>query len=108
LSITKLAREYIWGPGDNGLDELLVQYDVDRRPWWTLQDAGGDIVALVNVPFAHLVPGTSNRATVVSQWIYDAYGAVLTAESFAASNGEVVPHMHAADRQRALGSAPAR
>ena len=92
---TTLAREYVWGPGDNGLDELLVQFDEDRRPWWTLQDAGGDIVALVNVPFAHLPPGTSNRATLVSQWQYDAYGSVLSAESFAAPNNEPVPHLHA-------------
>jgi len=60
-----------------------------------LQDAGGDIVALVNVPFAHLPPGTSNRATVVTQWQYDAYGSVLSAESFAAPNSEPVPHLHA-------------
>ena len=27
-----LNREYIWGPGDRGVDELLVQYDWQRNP----------------------------------------------------------------------------
>ncbi len=39
-----VEREYIWGPGDKGVDELLVQFDhtADRKPWWVIQDGGGD------------------------------------------------------------------
>ncbi|MBX3377079.1 MAG: hypothetical protein KF678_08760 [Phycisphaeraceae bacterium] len=38
-----LEREYLWGPGDRGVDELLVQFDhtVNRTPWWVIQDDGG-------------------------------------------------------------------
>ena len=86
LSLTRLEREYIWGPGDGpaGVDELLVQFDVDRKPWWVLQDSGGDIVALCQNP------GTVTAApTVAAQWTYDAYGAVLSADHLAAH-----PFMH--------------
>jgi len=41
-----LEREYVWGPGDNGFDELLVQYDSAGAAWWAIMDAGGDLVAL--------------------------------------------------------------
>jgi len=61
-----LAREYIWGPGDSGIDELLVQYDRSRIPGWTIQDAGGDIVALC--------VGTGSNVGVAAQYTYDAYG----------------------------------
>src|SRR5690606_30735722 len=40
-----LEREYVWGPGDNGFDELLVQYDGAGGAWWAIMDAGGDLVA---------------------------------------------------------------
>jgi hypothetical protein len=44
-------REYIWGPGDGpaGIDEILVQFDINRAPWWMLQDAGGDLVAMCDI-----------------------------------------------------------
>ncbi|MBK9189920.1 MAG: hypothetical protein IPM33_13340 [Phycisphaerales bacterium] len=45
LTETYLAREYVWGPGDWGVDELLVQYDTNRRATWPLQDAGGNVIA---------------------------------------------------------------
>jgi hypothetical protein len=45
-TVTYLAREYVWGNGDWGVDELLAQYDADRRASWPLQDAGGDVIAL--------------------------------------------------------------
>ncbi|MBK9187377.1 MAG: hypothetical protein IPM33_00320 [Phycisphaerales bacterium] len=45
LTDTYLAREYVWGPGDWGVDELLVQCDTNRRATWPLQDAGGDVIA---------------------------------------------------------------
>ncbi|XVJ59531.1 MAG: hypothetical protein HEQ23_09035 [Tepidisphaera sp.] len=41
-------REYIWGPGDvHGLDEIVAQIDRFSVTWATLQDASGDVVALV-------------------------------------------------------------
>ena len=52
ITISTLAREYVWGPGDNGIDELFTQFDELGKPWWTLQDSGGDIVALVEAPTA--------------------------------------------------------
>ncbi len=45
-----VAREYVWGPGDRGIDELLIQYDQNRKAWYAIQDAGGDVVALCDVP----------------------------------------------------------
>jgi hypothetical protein len=68
-----VAREYVWGPGDRGIDELLVQYDKNRKAWYAIQDAGGDVVALCDVP-------TSGTARVAGQWTYDAYGNVIFAE----------------------------
>ncbi|MFO0836598.1 MAG: polymorphic toxin-type HINT domain-containing protein [Phycisphaerales bacterium] len=72
-----VAREYVWGPGDRGIDELLIQYDKNRKAWYALQDAGGDIVALCDVP-------TSGTARVAGQWTYDAYGSVIFAEHLVA------------------------
>jgi hypothetical protein len=82
-----LSREYIWGPGDGaaGVDELFVQFDANRKPWWVLQDAGGDIVAL-----CENASGIESPATVAAQWTYDAYGSVLSADHLAAH-----PFMHA-------------
>ncbi|MCE7974373.1 MAG: hypothetical protein DYG92_08660 [Leptolyngbya sp. PLA1] len=83
----RLEREYIWGPGDGaaGVDELFVQYDVNRKPWWVLQDAGGDIVALCDNA------GTVSGAPfVAAQWTYDAYGSVVSADHLSAH-----PFMHA-------------
>lgn len=68
-----VAREYVWGPGDRGIDELLIQYDKNRKAWYAIQDAGGDVVALCDVP-------TSGTARVAGQWTYDAYGNVIFAE----------------------------
>ncbi|MBX3382613.1 MAG: hypothetical protein KF864_03790 [Phycisphaeraceae bacterium] len=70
-TVTYLAREYIWGPGDWGVDELLVQYDQGRRASWPLQDAGGDVIALCDLG------GTSGTARVITQIVYDAYGRVI-------------------------------
>ena len=87
IPVARLEREYIWGPGDGaaGVDELLVQYDVNRKPWWVVQDAGGDIVALCDNA------GTVSGAPfVAAQWTYDAYGAVVSADHLSAH-----PFMHA-------------
>jgi hypothetical protein len=82
-TVTTLEREYIWGPGDNGVDELLVQYDRNRAAWWILQDAGGDVVAQCDLG------STGTAARVVQQWTYDAYGAVLNSDILASH-----PEMH--------------
>ncbi|MFG0243500.1 MAG: polymorphic toxin-type HINT domain-containing protein [Phycisphaerales bacterium JB054] len=71
-----VEREYVWGPGDNGFDELLVQYDKFGNEAWAIQDAGGDLVAMCDLG------GANGMARVVGQWTFDAYGEVLTAEFF--------------------------
>lgn len=82
-----LAREYIWGPGDQGIDELLVQYDKYRKPWWVLQDAGGDVVALCDKATTQ-----GAKARVAWQATYDAYGAPLHVEHLTITP-EAFPHM---------------
>ena len=79
-----IHREYVWGPGDNGFDEILLQTDELDHEHWCLQDAGGDLVALVKV--------TANQPAVVRQWTYDAYGAILTAEHLGASLESHIGH----------------
>jgi len=71
-----LAREYIWGPGDSyaGVDELLVQFGEDRKPWWVIQDGGGDVVAVIKAPGTS--PSSTQPVKVCGQWTYNAYGAV--------------------------------
>lgn len=44
-----VQREYVWGPGDNGFDELLVQYNQSGAEAWAIQDAGGDLVAMCDL-----------------------------------------------------------
>ncbi len=72
-SLGGMEREYIWGPGDNGLDEILVQYDIQRKAYWMIQDAGGDVVAMCDLQ------GSGGTARVVKSWQYDAYGQCLRA-----------------------------
>jgi hypothetical protein len=48
------AREYVWGPGDWGVDELLVQYDAARRATWPILDSGGDVTALCDLGNANI------------------------------------------------------
>jgi hypothetical protein len=69
-----LEREYLWGPGDRGVDELLVQFDhtAQRSPWWVVQDDGGDVVAVCDSG------GSNGKGRVVQQLTYDAYGDALT------------------------------
>jgi YD repeat-containing protein len=75
-----LHREYIWGVNNAaGTEELLVQFDDQRKPWWTLQDGGGDVVALVKWDTVNV------QSQVASQWTYDAYGQVLTADHILAA-----------------------
>jgi hypothetical protein len=90
--ITYLEREYLWGPGDGitsgagaGLDELIGIFDIDRRAWWTLLDASGDVVAIVDDEgatahgFGTGSPTTS-EARLCAQFCYDAYGSLLTVQ----------------------------
>jgi hypothetical protein len=74
-----VEREYIWGPGDNGFDELLVQYDAGGNEAWAIQDGGGDLVALCDLKGLDN-QGSPSIARVVGQWTFDAYGEVLSAE----------------------------
>jgi len=73
-AVEYLSREYVWGPGDQGFDELLVQYNGLGDEFWAIMDAGGDLVALCDLG------GSGGAARVVGQWTYDAYGAVLSAD----------------------------
>ena len=45
----EIFREYIWGPGDNGYDELFVYYDQQGEAWWPIKDSGGDVVAIAGI-----------------------------------------------------------
>lgn len=75
-----LEREYLWGPGDRGVDELLVQFDrtAARKPWWVIQDDGGDVVAVCDT----IATGSSaGKGRVVQQLTYDAYGEALTSST---------------------------
>jgi hypothetical protein len=72
-----LEREYLWGPGDRGVDELLVQFDhtAERKPWWVIQDDGGDVVAVCET----IATGSdAGKGRVVQQLTYDAYGEALS------------------------------
>ncbi|MBX3408091.1 MAG: hypothetical protein KF869_15150 [Phycisphaeraceae bacterium] len=51
-----------------------MQYGPTRAAFWTLQDAGGDVVAVCDLG------GSSSTARVCGQWRYDAYGAATAAE----------------------------
>ncbi len=78
-----VEREYIWGPGDKGVDELLVQFDhtVDRKPWWVIQDDGGDVVAVCDT----IATGAhAGKGRVVQQLTYDAYGEALSSTTLVA------------------------
>ena len=85
-SLSGLEREYVWGPGDNGLDEILVQYDSERKPFWMIQDGGGDVVAMCDLA------GSGGTARVLRSWQYDAYGQCLRATDVVTStSGYSIP-----------------
>ncbi|HEX8876103.1 MAG TPA: AHH domain-containing protein [Phycisphaerales bacterium] len=86
FTVTYCRAENVWGPGDNGVDELLAQYDRDAKPWYAAFDAQSDLVALLHQP-----TGT-NPAEVAGQWTYSPYGQVLTYEQF--HPHPVVTHGH--------------
>lgn len=80
-----IHREYVWGPGDGGVDEILLQTDEADEEYWCIQDAGGDLVALA------VVDG-QNPAQVVRQWTYGPYGEVLTSDHLGASIESHIGH----------------
>ena len=80
------------------------------KPWWVIQDASGDVVALCdnggpsvasNEPGAPATGGSGagsgtaivNTGRVVQQWTYDAYGAVLAAEQVVDDPNMVIPNL---------------
>jgi hypothetical protein len=79
-----LAREYVWGPGDYGIDELLCQYGPDRTPSYPMHDAGGDIVALADKN------GLGGTPRLLWQGTYDAYGQIIEQQTHFAH-----PYLHA-------------
>ncbi|MFN0011305.1 MAG: hypothetical protein ACKVS8_06640 [Phycisphaerales bacterium] len=126
----RFEREYIWGPGDGhaGIDELLALFEgakaaefdglsaeaaaaaslaAQSKPWWAIQDASGDVVALCDsggpvVPTglsptgaggAAIGPATTSTGRVVQQFTYDAYGAVLAAEQVVDDPNVVIPNL---------------
>ena len=95
LTITRLGREYVWGPGDggaagphNGADELLAVFDRGwmnatgsyegdwGQPWYPLRDLDGDMVALVDIRGSGNGPA-STLPTLAAEWRYDPYGNVV-------------------------------
>jgi YD repeat-containing protein len=82
-------REFVWGPGDGhaGVDELLVQFDPQRRPIYIAQDASGDVVAAFDLLGPPARPADADPelpanlfiARRVWQATYDPYGQVLSA-----------------------------
>ena len=79
-------REYVWGPGDHGVDEALVYYDATDEAWWCLTDLTGDLIALCDLG------GTNGAARVVAQWTYDAYGSVMSADHLHSFERPVIGH----------------
>jgi len=86
-----LRAQYIWGPGDNGVDELLCQIEPysamenhagsggpQGRPWFVLTDAQGDVASIATVPTVG-----DPIASIAGQWTYSPYGEVLTYDRLA-------------------------
>ncbi|MFN9974697.1 MAG: hypothetical protein ACK58T_32880 [Phycisphaerae bacterium] len=82
LGTPYLRMQHIWGPGDGhaGAYELLAELDPTGKLWPAVQDAQGDVVAL-------LEKTGSSAAQVAAQWTYSPYGEVLSRESFTAGGG---------------------
>ena len=77
------------------------------KPWWVIQDASGDVVALCDnggptvatglsptgAGGAATGPATIHTGRVVQQFTYDAYGAVLAAEQVVDNPNFVIPNL---------------
>ncbi len=85
-STISIERDYVWGVGDAGMDELIVQIDAYGAAWWSIQNSAGDIVALCDLG------GANGDARVVGQWSYDPYGEVVLAEQLHAFPVQHVGH----------------
>jgi hypothetical protein len=72
-----LTRRYLWGPGDEGSQELLAYYDAaaiaadNGQPRWVLQDLNHDVIGIADID--------GNVPRLVARYSYDAYGRVLSA-----------------------------
>ena len=80
LTSNTTSRQYIWGPGDQGIDELVAQIDVAGRAIFALQDASGDPVAWADagpVSVASPMIGVG-PARIVATANFDAYGTLLS------------------------------
>ncbi|MBY0309499.1 MAG: hypothetical protein K2Q09_12215, partial [Phycisphaerales bacterium] len=87
--------------------QQAVSLAAQSKPWWVIQDASGDVVALCDNggPSAPtglsptgagggaIGPATTHTARVVQQWTYDAYGAVLAAEQVVSDPNVVIPNL---------------
>lgn len=69
-----IYREYVWGPGDRGVDECILYTDQFGDEWWCLTDLTGDLIAVCDLD------GPGGIARVCAQWTYDAYGGVMSAD----------------------------
>lgn len=76
---TWIDREYVWGPGDRGFDELICQHtpardNVAASVEYALHDDAGDLVALLNRA------NPTGHGRVAWQATYDPYGQPRVAE----------------------------
>jgi hypothetical protein len=78
--ITNLSRQYVWGPGDAGIDELVAQVDEVGRAMFAIQDAGGDVIAWFDRgsrPTGSTALLHSGAARTVAAATFDVYGQTL-------------------------------
>ncbi len=74
-----LHREYLWGDGGEGPDELLAYVGTNRSNiFYPIQDGSGDIVAIADVT-SDGAPGNPNarRPRILEQRVYAPYGEVV-------------------------------
>ena len=79
----RVDREYVYVPSAAGgyVDEFIGQFDRYGDPWWILQDANFNVLAMAD-----------EDGDVVRQVMYDPYGEPLFAEDFAAHPGLKIGH----------------
>ena len=79
----RVDREYVYVPSAAGgyVDEFIGQFDRYGAPWWILQDANFNVLAMAD-----------EDGDVVRQMMYDPYGEPLFAEDFAAHPGLKIGH----------------
>jgi YD repeat-containing protein len=79
----RVDREYVYVPSAAGgyVDEFIGQFDRYGDPWWILQDANYNVLAM-----------TDADGDVARQVMYDPYGEPLFAEDFGAHPGLKIGH----------------